>query len=153
MFREVRYAVRALWLNKGFAAVAILCLSFGIGLNTTIFSAVDGVLIQSLPYHDAGRIVILNTTNRKSGVSRSSVSYRDFIDWKAQNRSFSALSASAYRNLTISDGTGEPERFSGSEISWDLFPMLGIQPELGRAFTAADDQPGAEAVALISHTV
>ena len=153
MFREVRYAVRALWLNKGFAAVAILCLSFGIGLNTTIFSAVDGVLIQSLPYHDAGRLVILNTTNRKSGVSKNSVSYRDFIDWKAQNSSFSALSASAYRNLTISDGTGEPERFSGSEISWDLFPMLGIQPELGRAFTAADDQPGAEAVALISHTV
>jgi len=153
MLRDVRYALRALWLNKGFAAVAITCLALGIGLNTTIFSVVDGVLIQSLPYRDAGRIVVLNMTNRKADVDEGSISYPDFTDWKAQATALHEMAAVSYRSLTISDGAGEPERFSGSEVSWDLFPLLGVQPVLGRAFTAADDQPGAEAVAILSHTV
>jgi putative ABC transport system permease protein len=149
--REIRYALRALWLNKGFAAVAILCLAFGIGQNTTIFSVVDGVLIQGLPYHDAEQIVMLDTVNLKAGVEEGGISYADFADWKKNSASFTSMSAMTSRSMAVSDGVGEPERYLGAEVSWDLFSTtLGIQPQLGRAFAANDDQPGAEAVVMLS---
>src|SRR4051812_33966549 len=106
IFRQLRYAIRGLWFNKGFAAVAIACLGLGVGLNTTIFSVVDGVIIQSLPYLDADRIVTLNTQNPKADFSEYPVSYPDFKDWRAAQTSLSAVAGSSSRSLTISDGAG-----------------------------------------------
>jgi putative ABC transport system permease protein len=153
IFRQLRYALRGLWFNKGFALVAISCLGFGVGLNTTIFSVVDGVLIQSLPYQDADQIVALKMRNPKADISESSISYPDLIDWRAGQTSLSALAGLTYRSLTISDGTGEPERFNGCYVTWDLFPMLGKQPIIGRTFTAEDDKPGAQDVAILSYSI
>jgi putative ABC transport system permease protein len=153
IFRQLRYALRGLWFNKGFALVAIVCLGFGVGLNTTIFSVVDGVVIQSLPYLDADHIVSLKTRNAKAGVDRNALSYPEFLDWKAGQTSMAGLAALSYRSLTISDGAGEPERFSGCNVTWDLFPLLGKQPIVGRAFTAEDDMPGAADVVMLSYTV
>ena len=151
LLADVRYTLRSLWHSKGFATVAILCLAFGIGLNTTIFSIVDGVLLQPYPYPEPHRILVVGEQNRKTD-STSGLSYLDMRDINlSPNSPFSTVAASAGRSLTVSDRTGEPERYPGAAVSWDLFPMLGTQPIVGQGFTAEHDRPGAEGVVLLSH--
>ena len=150
---DLRYAFRTLLANPGFTAVAVLCLALGIGVNGAIFSIVDGVLLQPYPYPEADRIVVLNSTNPKRNVNRTGLSYPDFKDWRDQNAAFSAMAAFQGRSLTIADGAGEPERFAGAAISWNLFKLLGTPPSLGRDFGPDDDRPGAEPVVLLSDDV
>jgi putative ABC transport system permease protein len=150
--QDVRYAVRTLWHSKGFAVTAILCLGLGIGLNTTIFSMVDGVLLKPYPYTDPDRILVLGTRNTRSGAV-AALSYPDLRDWREASSAFTTITATQGRSLTVSDGTEEPERFLGAAISWDLFSMLGTPPVLGRGFLPDDDRPGAGGVVLISHRV
>jgi putative ABC transport system permease protein len=153
LFQDFRYGLRGLWLSKGFATVAILCLGFGIGLNTTIFSIVDGVLLKPFPYTDPERLVALYGSNQKAGIGQSGVSYLDLKDWKEGSKAFSVMAAMQGRSMAIADGGGEPARFTGALISSDLFPMLGVAPMLGHGFSAADDKPGAEGVVLLSDAV
>jgi putative ABC transport system permease protein len=148
---DIKYAFRSLWNSKGFAAVAVLCLGFGIGLNTTIFSVVDGVLLQPYPYVDPDRILVLGVQNQKAD-DEAGLSYLDMRDWKEATSTFVTIAASSGRVLTVSDGRGDPERLLGSAISMDLFPLLGVLPILGRGFSEADDQPNAPDVVLLSHT-
>ena len=122
---DVRYALRSLWQSKAFATVAILCLGFGIGLNTTIFSIVDGVLLKPFPYTDPDRLFIVEGVDQKVGTGNSGVSYLDLRDLPGATASFVAMAGTETRSLTISDG-GEPQRYVGAAISWDLFPMLGV---------------------------
>ncbi len=150
--QDVRYAIRSLWQSKGFAAVAILCLGFGIGLNTTIFSIVDGVLLQPYPFTDPNRILVLGARNQRAG-DEAGLSFLDMRDWKEGNSSFTTIAASQGQALTVSDGLGEPERHLGALISWDLFPLLGASPMLGRTFTVGEDQPNAAGVVILSHTL
>jgi hypothetical protein len=138
-FTDVRYALRGLWLSKGFAVVAILCLGFGIGLNTTIFSIVDGVLLKSFPYANPDELRVLGTQNQKQDSYNNWVSYPDLKDWKAASTSFAGIGLVAFRTFTISDSGGEPERYPAALVSWDLFPMLGIQPIKGQMFTPDQD--------------
>jgi putative ABC transport system permease protein len=153
LLSDIRYALRGLWLSKGFATVAILCLGFGIGLNTTIFSIVDGVLLKPYPWADADRLRILDLTN-ESQQDRSWVSYLDVKDWKASASSFEAITPIAHRTFTVADSGGEPERYPGALVSWDLFPTLGVHPIVGQGFTAAHDEPGTNGgVVLISHAL
>ena len=153
LLSDIRFALRGLWLSKGFATVAILCLAFGIGLNTTIFSVVDGVLLKPYPYAEPDRLRILGMENKPQKAEREWVSYLDLKDWKAATQLFENITALAFRSFTISDTGGEPERYQGALVSWDLFPMLGIQPIQGQMFTADHDQPGAAGVVLISHAL
>jgi putative ABC transport system permease protein len=150
--QDIRYAFRSLWHSKGFAAVAILCLGLGIGLNTTIFSIIDGVLLQPYPYTAPDRILVIGeqspSTHRRSGLS-----YLDLRDWKEANSAFVTIAASEARALSVADAGEEPERELGSAISWDLFPMLGTFPLLGRGFTLADDQPNAPGTVLLSYSL
>ena len=120
--------------NPGFTATAILCLSLGIGLNSAIFSVVDGVLLQPFPYPDADRIVVLNSTNQRAGVNRSGLSWLDLRDVSEQTTTLSTLAAFTGRSLTVSDGTSEPERYNGAVVSSSLFCLLGTPPALGRDF-------------------
>ena len=94
LLREIRHAVRSLWHSKGFAAVGILCLGLGIGLNTTIFSIIDGVLLKPYPYEDPDRIVVLGTQQLKDG-DEAGVSVADLRDWKAATTSFTTIAAVA----------------------------------------------------------
>ena len=151
-FQDVRYAVRALWNSKAFATVAILCLGFGIGLNTTIFSIIDGVLLKPYPYTDPDRILILGTRNQLSG-GEEGLSFLDMRDWKEATAAFSTIAGSRISAMTVADSGGEPERLSGAAISWDLFPLLGTAPILGRGFSPDDDKPNAGGVVLLSHQV
>lgn len=148
--RDITYAIRGLWHSKAFAVLAIICLSLGIGLNTTIFSIIDGVMLQPYPYDDPERIVVLGTRHQQRD-EEIGVSFLDLHDWKEASESFATIVAVSFVALTVSDGTGEPERHAGAHISWDLFPMLGTAPALGRHFTAAEDQPNAGGVVLLSH--
>jgi predicted permease len=152
LFKDARYALRSLWHSKGFATVAILCLGFGIGLNTTIFSIVDGVLLKPYPYEDPDRIVVVSSANQQAGVDESGMSFPDLTDLRGASKTMTRIASTQGRSLTISDG-GEPERYVGAAISWDLFPLLGVAPILGQGFTAEHDRPGGGGVVLISHAV
>ena len=153
LFQDLRYAVRTLVANPGFTVTAILCLSLGIGLNSAIFSVVDGVLLQPFPYPDPDRIVVVNSTNQRAGVNRSGLSWLDLRDIREQTTTLSSISAFTGRTLTISDGSSEPERFNGAVVSSSLFALLGTPPVIGRDFTADDDRAGAERVVMLSDEV
>ena len=152
LLQDLKYAIRSLWFDRGITALVVLCLSLGIGINATLFSVIDGVLIQSLPFADADRLVILNETFERGGISEDGVSYLALRDWNAQTTAFSAIVATSGRSLTLADGA-EPERYAGAAITWDLFPALGVPPALGRHFNQQDDQAGAEPVVIISDDV
>ena len=153
LFQDVRFALRTLRQHPGFTALAVTCLALGIGVNASIFSVVDGVLLQPYPYPDASRIIVLNSTNLKQKINRAGVSYADFKDWRDQNTTLSAIAAFTGRSLTIADGRSDPERFLGASVSSNLFSLLGTPPALGRDFGPDDDRPGAEPVVLLSDDV
>jgi putative ABC transport system permease protein len=153
LMQDVRYALRTLITQKTFAAVVILCLGTGIGVNATIFSVVDGVLIQPFPYAEPDRLLVLYSMNRESDVEEGGFSHLDLADWRAQSTRLQSIAAVTNRSLTLSDRGAEPTRYIGAAISWDLFPMLGISPIAGRHFGPADDRPGAPDVVMLSHEV
>jgi len=150
---DVRFGLRALWKNRAISALAVLCLGIGVGLNATMFSVVDGVLIQSLPFQDPDRLVIVMASNVKAGEARGGVSYPEFVDIRSAASRLESVAITHNRSLTISDGAGEPERFLGGAVSWNLHQMIGIHPMLGRAFRPTDDVAGAEPVVMLGHTV
>ena len=152
MLQDLKYAIRSLVFDRGITAIVVLCLALGIGINATLFSVVDGVLIQSLPYAEADRLLILNETFERGGIREAGVSYRSLQDWKRQTTALSAIMAVSGRTITLADGA-EAERFEGAAITWDLFPTLGTPPALGRQFTPQDDRAGAEPVVMISDDV
>ena len=153
LFRDVRYALRALSHSRGFVLTAILCLGFGIGLTTTIFSIVDGVLLKPFPYEDPERIVILQMQNQPRGIDESNLSWLDFRDLEESSRAFSMIGASQGRSLTVADSGREPERYLGAAVTWDLFRVLGVSPILGPGFTAEQDAPGQGGVVILSHAL
>jgi putative ABC transport system permease protein len=148
--KHIRYALRGLWHSKGFAIVAILCLGFGIGVNTTLFSVMDGVILKPYPYPDPDRILVLGTI-RARDTEPSGLSYLDMRDWNAATTAFTSIAAVTGRSMTLSDGAGEPERYLGAGVSWDLFPMLGTFPIHGQGFTREQDAHGGGGVVLLSH--
>jgi putative ABC transport system permease protein len=153
LFQDLRFAVRTLRKSPGFTVVAVVCLALGIGVNATIFSVVDGVLLRPGPYPDPDSLVVLNATNHPLGVTRAGLSYPDFRDWRDANRTLSGMAAFTQRSLTIADGRTDPERYDGATISWNLFSLLGTPPALGRDFGPEDDRPGAAPVVLLSDDV
>jgi putative ABC transport system permease protein len=153
LFQDLRYAVRTLVRSPGFALLTIACLALGIGVNSTIFSVVDTVAIRPLPFHAPDDLVALHTTHQANGIDDGDVSYLDVRDWKARSHAFAEIASVAGRSLTISDPGAEPERFVGATVSANLFPMLGIQPILGRPIRPEEDAPGAPPVVLLSHGV
>jgi predicted permease len=153
LMQDVRYAFRSLLKSPGFTAIAVACLALGIGVNSTIFSVVDGVILSPFPYPDPQQIVALHGTNQKLHVNRGGLSYADFKDFRDSASTLQTIAAFSRRSLTIADGSGDPERYSGATVSWTLFHLLGMQPAAGRDFTAEDDRPGAEPVVILSYDI
>ncbi|MBY0497695.1 MAG: ABC transporter permease [Cyanobacteria bacterium] len=151
-FRDLKHALRSLVHDAGVSTIVILCLALGIGVNATLFSVVDGVLIQPLPYTEPDRLLVLNESFERGGIRDAGVSYPDLRDFKERTTAFSTITAVSGRTLALTEGD-EPERLQGSAISWDMFPTLGVAPVLGRHFNAQDDVPGAEPVVILSHEV
>ena len=147
---DIRYAARTLVKDLGFSLVAILILAVGIGANVAMFGVTDAVLLRALPFPDAERLVLARTTYG-DGVAWN-VSSPDYYDYRDQNQSLESLAAARSNSgpVTISGGD-EPERVPGTLVSVNFFPTLGIQPQLGRQFTAEEAELSAPNVVIISH--
>jgi len=145
--QDLHYGVRMLVKNPSFTIVAVLALALGIGANSAIFSVVNTVLLRPLPYKNPGRLVMLWEEATHLGFPKNTPSPANFIDWRAQNTVFEAMAAMVERSFNLT-GVGEPERFDGRRVSANLFDLLGVQPQLGRAFRAEEDKPGSRVVIL-----
>ncbi|HKU72377.1 MAG TPA: ABC transporter permease [Pyrinomonadaceae bacterium] len=147
---DLRYAIRMQRKNPGFTIVAVIALALGIGPNTAIFSVVNTVLLRRLPYKDPDRLVMVWEEATKAGYPQDTPAAANFIDWRDQNQVFEGMAATDYTSFNLT-GSGEPERLEGRRVSTNLFPLLGVEPQVGRVFTAAEDRPGSERVVVLSH--
>ncbi len=147
---DVRYAFRQMMKSPGFAAVAIITLALGVGANTAVFSVIDAVMLRPLPYDKPERLVDAASAGTQNPAA-SALSYPDFFDWRAQNSTLEHLVSYHDSPFTLT-GVARPVQVDGEVVSWDLLPVLGVNPELGRGFTAEEEQPGSR-VALISHAL
>jgi putative ABC transport system permease protein len=151
LWQDLRYAARTLTRRPGFTIVAILTLALGIGANTAIFSVVNAILIQPLPYKDPNQLVIVWEDASVLGFTYNTPSAANFIDWQKQNQVFQGLAATARQSFNLTN-VGDPEQLDGRRVSGNLFQLLGVEPQLGRALTAEDDQSGANPVAVLSNS-
>jgi ABC-type antimicrobial peptide transport system permease subunit len=140
--QDARYGLRQLRRSPGFTAVAVITLALGIGTTSAIFSLVNAVLLNPLPYQHPNRLVVLYSDH-------GSISYPNFLDWVRDNHSFSALAAYRLDNFSLT-GVGEPERVAAEMISASFFPVLGVKPVIGRNFAPQEDRLGGEPVVLLS---
>jgi predicted permease len=145
--QDLRYGSRVLVKSPGFSLIAILTLALGIGANTAIFSVVNGVLLNPLPFHDPHQLVSMfqEMPNFKNG----SISYLNFTDWRRMNTTFAAMAAYRSTGFNLS-GNGEPERLHGEMISAGFFEILGVNPVMGRTFTTDEDRLGANPTVVIT---
>jgi predicted permease len=146
---ELRYALRSLLRAPGATAVSVFTLALGLGAATTIFSLLNAVVLNRLPYFEPDRIVTVREHEPKTGNSFA-VAPPAYFDWRAETRSFSAFAAVAggWFNLV---GTGEPERIAGASVTADFAEALGIAPSRGRWFVEANEAPGSDGVVVLSH--
>ena len=149
MLEDLRFAFRQLIKNPAFSAVAIVTLALGIGANTAIFSIVNAVLLQPLPYPDADRIMVLNES---SGPGQDySVALPDYFDWRNDNTVFEHLAATHKESRNLSGIPGrDPERISCASVTRNFFNIVGLPPEIGRIFSEEEDKVGAPPVVVIS---
>jgi len=148
--RDFREALRFLTTNPGFAAVVMLTLGLAIGVNSTIFSVVNGVLLRPLAYAGPDRLTGLWESNAAQGLDRSEVSAATFIDWRERTRAFERIGIFRHRGFTLTSGE-EAERVRSVDVSPALFQLLGVPPLLGRTFTDGEEQRGHERQLVLSH--
>jgi putative ABC transport system permease protein len=144
LFQDVRQGIRTMLRTPIFTATALIVLALGIGANTAIFTVVDAVLLRPLAYRDSDRLVTI-LMNGDGPVSAG-----NYIDWRDQSRSFTAMSAAEAWSANLT-GVDSPEHIPGLKVTQDLFPMLGIDPMLGRFFVPEEDKEGANREVILSY--
>src|SRR6185436_109644 len=147
---DLKFAFRQLLKNPGFTAVVVLTLALGIGANTAIFSIVNGVLLRPLPYVQPDRLIRLYSGSTQQPQLQIPVSIPNFRDWQDQNQTFQQLALYWGVSATLTDAV-EPVRLEGTGITEHLFPLLGVQPELGRYFLPEETRSGSDKVVILSH--
>ena len=147
LFEDLRFALRMLFKSPAFTLIAILTLALGIGANTALFSVVNGVLLNPLPYPHSSQLVAIDGKN--AGQDKAPINYLNFLDWQRQTKAFSSIAMYRHEDYNFT-GTGQPERVNGFMISAEFFLTLGLHPALGRDFNPDDDRLGAAPVALLS---
>lgn len=150
--RDLRHAVRMLRKTPAFTTIVILTLAVGIGANTAMFSIVNAVLLEKLPFRDPDRVLELNEVEIADR-SRGAIAPGNFVDWQASAQSFESMSVYMRRTFNVSAETGEPERLRGVTASTNFFETLGVSPMLGRAFTERDAEPGQDASVVLSYAL
>ena len=148
LMNDLRYAVRMIARSPLFSAAVILTVALAIGATTAIFSVVNAVILQPLPFDHPNRLVQVNEKNDKLKLPNFGASLLNYLSWKEQTRTLD-LAAFGFASYSLS-GAGEPEQFTGSPIAPALLPVLGLSPLRGRGFAAADERPGAAKIAMIS---
>jgi putative ABC transport system permease protein len=151
LLQDIKYGVRTLAKNPGYAVLAILTLGLGIGANTAIFSVINGVLLKPLPYEHGDRLVVVRQSAPLAGQNTLGVAIAEYFDYREQAQVFDGLVEYHQMNFDLLN-RGEPDRVSTGVVSANFFDLLGIKPVIGRTFTASDDVVGAEAVLILSHT-
>ena len=144
---DVRYGLRVLAKNPGFATIAVFTLALGIGANTALFSIVNGVLLNPLPYPHPEQLTILRES--KPNFAQGSVSYPNFLDWRKDNTTFSSMAAVRFNSFILT-GLGDAEQIDALFVTSDFFSTLGVNPVLGRSFAPGEDRIGAAPTVMIS---
>jgi predicted permease len=147
LLQDLRYAARMLAKSPGFTIVAVLTLALAIGANTALFSVVNGVLLNPLPYPQPDQLVTIHES--KPNFNTGSISYPNFLDWQKDNQTLSAMAVSRRSSFSLT-GLGEAEQIRAQFVTSDFFLILGVKPISGRVFARADDLRGAAPVAMIS---
>src|SRR5687768_10831140 len=153
---DLSYRIRKLAKSPASTAAAVITLALGIGASTTIFSVADAVLLRPLPYRDGARLVMIWDQLNRLGLTRFSVPYAHYFDYRERNRVFDDIAGFEFFdvNLTARVGTDEePERILGVRATANLFTMLGTPAALGRVFSEQEGQPGHDHAAVLSHTI
>ncbi|HKD79519.1 MAG TPA: ABC transporter permease [Candidatus Angelobacter sp.] len=148
LLQDVRYGWRMLMKSRVFAISGALTLAVGIGATTLMFAVIDSVLLRSLPYPNAERVLWISETAKDQGVISASIP--NFRDWQEQNHSFAAMAARQWQTFVMS-GDGLPQQLEGVNVTHEYFGVLGVAPILGRNFRTEDDQPGAALTVIISN--
>jgi putative ABC transport system permease protein len=151
LLQDMRYGLRMLRRRPGFTFVAIITLALGIGANTAIFSVVDAVLLRSLPYPQAERLVFLWSTMIGQGVPTSGSAMPDYRQWRDQSDTLEGLGGFYYGDFNLSSSGSEPERVQGAYVTANLFDVLKVSPALGRLLAPGEDQYGRHHVVLLSY--
>ncbi|HKY46007.1 MAG TPA: ABC transporter permease [Pyrinomonadaceae bacterium] len=149
---DITYALRNLWKRPGFTLIAVLTLALGIGANSVIFSAINALLLKPLPFPGLERVVAIWDTMPSRGVDRNEVSVANYLDWQAQSQSYEQLALYRWWSANIT-GIDPPERIQGFLVTANFFDALGMRPIMGRNFMADENQPGKDAVAIITHSL
>jgi MacB-like periplasmic core domain/FtsX-like permease family len=150
-FQDLRYGLRSLRKKPGFTLTAVIALALGIGANTAIFSVINGVLLRSLNYADPQRLVVLWEKNTSLNRDRNVISAANFFDWQKQSTSFENMVAVWDARANLTDNVGEPTEVKAQLVSEPFFRTLGVQPILGRWFSAEEDRAGNDLVVILSH--
>ena len=153
MLQDITLALRVLGKNPGFACAAILTLALGIGANTAIFSVVNAVLLRPAPFADLDRLVMVWETDGNSGTTREPGSVPDFLDYKARSQTLESLAGVSASEVNLSASGVDPIQVAGLSVTYDLLPMLGVGPTVGRGFTREEDAAQGPAVAMISESL
>jgi putative ABC transport system permease protein len=149
LLKDFRYALRSLTKRPGFTVVATLTLALGIGANTTVFTFLNAVLYEPIPFHDTERTVFIWSSDAHN--DRNNVSIADFRDWRAQAQSFEELAAYGSDTLTLT-GAGPPERILGTYVTSNFFPLMGDAPEIGRGLLSSEERQAERHAALLSYS-
>ena len=144
---NLRYTFRQITKSPGFFAVALVALALGIGANTAIFSAVEAVLLKPLPFAQPDRLVIVWEDMSFLGFANNTPAPANYVDWRAQNRVFTDVAATRFTTASLT-GDGQPEQLSGKQVTPNFFDVLGVQPAVGRPFTAEEDKARSPVVVL-----
>jgi predicted permease len=150
--RDLRHALRLFWQRPGFSAVVVLTLALGIGANTAIFSVLNAVLLRPLPYRDPGRLAMLWCADPAHGLLEGRVSLLNFADWKARSHSFQDVTVFVGKTFLLGRNDGPPERLRSARVPANFFPLLGVEPLLGRVFSAQEEKRG-ESVVVLSYAL
>ncbi|HJZ73927.1 MAG TPA: ABC transporter permease [Vicinamibacterales bacterium] len=149
MLKDLRYALHIIAKDRWYSAVAVVALSLGIGLNATVFTLVNAILIRGLPYKDSAQLYMLSSKRQDAG--QSNVSKLDLDDWRSQSKTFEALGAFNGNSVNVSDDRSAPENVRSAAITSNAFSLIAQQPVLGRDLLPGDEQTGAEPVVLLGY--
>jgi putative ABC transport system permease protein len=149
---DIRYAVRNLIKRPGFTLIAVITLALGIGANTAIFSAIHALLLKPLPFPELDRVVAIWDKAPSRGIVHNEVAMANYLDWRAQNQSFEQLALYRWWSVNLT-GLEPPERIQGFLVTANFLDAIGIKPIMGRNFSEEENQPGKDAVAIITHSL
>ena len=149
---DITYAIRNLWKRPGFTLIAVLTLALGIGANTSIFSAINALLLKPLPFPEPDRVVAIWDKMPALGLDHNEVTFANYLDWQAQSQSFEQLALYRWWSANLA-GVDPPEHIQGFLVTANYLDALGMKPIMGRNFLPEENQPGKDAVAIITHSL